>query len=120
VEVVGITCNPRHRVLPAPRLQVPAEQAMARGRAFLAAMRTRRTVRDFSDRPVPFELVRNAVATATTAPSGANLQPWRFVVVSDPDRKRRLRVGAEREERAFYGSRASTEWLAALELLGTD
>ena len=88
-----MTCNPRHRVLPAPRLQVPAEQALARSRAFLAAMRTRCTIRDFSDRPVRFELIRNAVATAATAPSGANLQPWRFVVVSDPQRKRLLRVG---------------------------
>jgi nitroreductase len=115
-----MTCNPRHRVVPAPRLQVPAEQALARSRAFLATMQTRRTIRDFSDRPVPYELVRNAVATAATAPSGANLQPWRFVVVSDPVRKRRLRVAAEQEERAFYGSRASAEWLAALEPLGTD
>jgi iodotyrosine deiodinase len=113
-------CNPRHRVLPAPRPKVPVEQALASSRAFLATMRTRRTVRDFSDQPVAFELIRNAVATAATAPSGANLQPWRFVVVSDPERKHRLRVAAEREERAFYGSRASAEWLAALEPLGTD
>jgi iodotyrosine deiodinase len=120
MEVVRMTCNPRHRVLPAPRLEVPAEQALARSRAFRKAMATRRTVRDFSDRPVPFELVRNAVATAATAPSGANLQPWRFVVVSDPERKRRLRAAAEQEERTFYGSRASAEWLAALEPLGTD
>jgi nitroreductase len=115
-----MTCNPRHRVRPAPRLEVPAEQALARSRAFLEVMRTRRTVREFSDRPVPFELVGNAVATAATAPSGANLQPWRFVVVADPERKRRLRAAAEQEERAFYGSRASAEWLAALEPLGTD
>ena len=115
-----MTCNPRHRVRPAPRLEVPAEQALARSRAFLEVMRTRRTVRDFSDRPVPFELIGNAVATAATAPSGANLQPWRFVVVSDPERKRRLRAAAEQEERAFYGSRASAEWLATLEPLGTD
>jgi iodotyrosine deiodinase len=120
MEVVRMTCNPRHRVLPAPRLELPAEQALARSRAFLETMRTRRTVRDFSDRPVPLELVRNAVATAATAPSGANLQPWRFVVVSDPERKRRLRAAAEQEERAFYGTRASAEWLAALEPLGTD
>jgi iodotyrosine deiodinase len=96
-----MTCNPRHRVLPVPRQQVPAGEALARSRAFLEAMRTRRTVRDFSDRPVPFELVRNAVATAATASSGANLQPWRFVVVSDPERKRRLRVAAEKKERPF-------------------
>ena len=115
-----MTCNPRHRLLPAPRFDVPAEQALARSRAFLEAMRTRRTVREFSARPVPFELIRNAVATAATAPSGANLQPWRFVVISDRKRKRRLRAAAEQQERAFYGSRASAEWLAALEPLGTD
>jgi iodotyrosine deiodinase len=107
-------------VRPAPRLEVPAGEGLARSRAFLEAMRTRRTVRDFSDRPVPFELIRNAVATAATAPSGANLQPWRFVAVADPQRKRRLRAAAERGERAFYGSRASAEWLVALEPLGTD
>jgi iodotyrosine deiodinase len=100
MEVLPMTCNPRHRVRPAPRLELPADQALAR---------SRRTVRDLSDRPVPFELVRNAVATAATAPSGANLQPWRFVVVSDPERKRRLRAAAEQEERVFYGSRASAE-----------
>ena len=115
-----MTCNPRHHVLSARRLQVPAEQALARSRAFLEVMRTRRTIRDFSDQPVRFELIRNAVATAATAPSGANLQPWRFVVVSDPERKRRLRAAAEQQERAFYRSRASAEWLAALEPLGTD
>jgi nitroreductase len=115
-----MTCNPRHRVVPAPRFEVPAVRALARSRAFLDAMRTRRTIRDFSDRPVPFQLIRNAVATAATAPSGANLQPWRFVVVSDPQRKRRLRVAAEQQERAFYRSRAPAEWLAALEPLGTD
>ena len=99
---------------------MPAEQALAHSRAFLDAMRTRRTIRDFSDRPVRFELIRNAVATAATAPSGANLQPWRFVVISDPERKRLMRVGAEQQERAFYRTRASAEWLAALEPLGTD
>lgn len=69
---------------------------------------------------MPFDVVRDAVATAATAPSGANLQPWRFVVVGDADVKRRLREGAEDEERRFYDSRASEEWLAALEPLGTD
>ncbi len=83
-------------------------------------MQRRRTVRDFSAEPVPFEIIREAVATAASAPSGANLQPWRFVVVSDPRVKRLLREGAEEEERRFYASRASQEWLAALASLGTD
>jgi nitroreductase len=111
MEVLRMTCNPRDRVRPAPRLELPADEALARSRAFLEAMRTRRTVRDLSDRPVPFELVRNAVATAATAPSGANLQPWRFVIVSDPERKRRLRAAAEQEELgrpAAPGSREGT------------
>jgi len=83
-------------------------------------MSRRRSIRDFSRDPVPYELIRTAIATAATAPSGANMQPWRFVVVSDPELKRRIREGAEEEERAFYGSRASQEWLAALEPLGID
>lgn len=83
-------------------------------------MEQRRTVRDFSPDPVPFELIQDAVATAATAPSGANLQPWRFVIVTDPAIKARLRAGAEQEERRFYGNRGSDEWLAALAPLGTD
>jgi len=115
-----VSCNPRHRTVPAPRQDLSGDEALARLRAFAESMRGRRTIRDFSDRPVPFELVRTAVATAASAPSGANLQPWRFVVVSDPALKARLRAGAEEEERAFYASRASAEWLRALEPLGTD
>lgn len=83
-------------------------------------MSTRRSIRDFSPDPVPYELISNAIATANSAPSGANRQPWRFVVVSNPEVKRRIRKGAEDEERAFYASRASQEWLEALEPLGTD
>lgn len=83
-------------------------------------MSTRRSIRDFSPDPVPDELITNAIATANSAPSGANRQPWRFAVVSDPEVKRRIRKGAEDEERAFYASRASQEWLEALEPLGTD
>jgi nitroreductase len=83
-------------------------------------MTARRTIRDFSTRPVPFDLVETAIRVASTAPSGAHVQPWRFVVVSDPLRKRRLREAAEEEERAFYADRASAEWLHALEPLGTD
>jgi iodotyrosine deiodinase len=115
-----MTCNPRHVTVPAPRYGVPAEEALSHTRGFRELMERRRTIREFSDRPVPFEVVREAIATANTAPSGANLQPWRFVVVSDPVLKRRLREGAEEEERRFYHGRASAEWLAALEPLGTD
>ncbi|MBI5852819.1 MAG: nitroreductase family protein [Planctomycetes bacterium] len=84
------------------------------------ALRRRRSVRMFSDRAVPRELIEGIVRVATTAPSGANLQPWRFVAVSDRALKRRIREAAEREERLFYAQRANAEWLADLEPLGTD
>ncbi|SCL34926.1 Nitroreductase [Micromonospora nigra] len=89
-------------------------------RAFADRMTTRRSIRHFSAEPVPREVVEEAVRAASTAPSGANLQPWRFVVISDPERKRRLREAAEAEEREFYSRRASDEWLRALAPLGTD
>ena len=80
----------------------------------------RRTVRQYSSEPVPDTLIDEAIAVAGSAPSGANLQPWQFVVVRDPDVKRRIRVAAEEEERAFYEQRAPAEWLEALAPLGTD
>lgn len=96
------------------------ETQLARSREFLARMRTRRTVRHFSREPVPYALIENAIAAAGTAPSGANQQPWTFVVVADSALKQRIREAAEAEERAFYGGRASPEWLDALTHLGTD
>lgn len=92
----------------------------ARARAFHDSLRRRRTVRDFSDRPVPREVIEPCLAAAGTAPSGANLQPWHFVAVSDSDTKRRIRAAAEEEERDFYQHRAPQEWLDALAPLGTD
>lgn len=113
-------CNPRHRTVPAPRRDLSPEESLAASATFRDTMATRRTIRDFSTEPVDAQVIRDALAAAAAAPSGANIQPWRFVVVTDPDLKRRIREGAEEEERAFYGSRASEEWLAALEPLGTD
>jgi nitroreductase len=95
-------------------------QQLEHSRAFLARMRERRSVRSFSRDHVPFELIENAIATAGTAPSGAHQQPWTFVIVSDPELKRRMRVAAEAEERRGYEGRMSDEWLRALEQLGTD
>ena len=95
-------------------------EQLAQSRQFLATMRQRRTVREYSTEPVPFELIANAIATAGTAPSGANQQPWTFVVVSNPDVKRQIRAAAEEEEKISYQSRMSAEWLAALAPLGTD
>lgn len=109
-----------HPVVPAPRFDVPAVEAARRAEAFADTMALRRTVRDFSSRPVPPDVVEHAIRAAATAPSGANLQPWRFVVITDAERKKRLREAAEREEREFYERRASQEWLDALAPLGTD
>ncbi|MBI4259833.1 MAG: nitroreductase family protein, partial [Actinobacteria bacterium] len=117
---LAVTCNPRHRPVPAPSREVPAGEALEAARRFREVMSTRRSIRDFSDRPVSRELIDQAIATAHTAPSGANRQPWRFVVVTDPETKRRIREGAELEEREFYESGRATEWLEALEPLGTD
>jgi nitroreductase len=91
-----------------------------RAASFLAEMERRRTVRHFSDRPVACEVIEKCLMAAGTAPSGANLQPWHFVVVSDPAIKRRIREAAEKEEYDFYHGRAPQEWLDALAPLGTD
>jgi len=112
--------TPRHVSVPAPHDRRPVGEARETQRAFLELMQARRTIRDFSPRPVPFDLVETSIRVAATAPSGAHLQPWRFVVVSDPVRKRHLREAAEEEERSFYTDRASAEWLDALAPLGTD
>ncbi len=93
---------------------------LARAKTFRALMSRRRTVRDFSDRPVPRAIIEQAVMTAGSAPSGANQQPWTFVCIADREAKRRIREGAEEEERAFYAGRAGEEWLGALAHLGTD
>ena len=92
----------------------------ARAAVFLAEMKRRRSVRQFSSQSVPKVVIEDCLRTAGTAPSGANQQPWHFVVVSDPVLKQRIRVAAEAEEQAFYNRRATPEWLAALEPLGTN
>jgi len=100
--------------------RLPAEEQLRRASSFFQTMSTRRTIRSFSPEPVPFELIETAIKAAVTAPSGANQQPWRFVVVSNAEVKRQIREAAEAEEREFYHRRAPDEWLAALEPLGTD
>ena len=97
----------------------PDEQER-RAEEFYELMRRRRTIRDFAPDPVPIELVERAIATAGAAPSGANQQPWRFVVVGDPAVKREIRLAAEAEERDNYDRRFPDEWLQALAPLGTD
>ena len=99
---------------------LPADEMQARAEAFLAQMSRRRTVRDYAPREVPRAVLETCLATATRAPSGANLQPWHFAVITDAALKREIRLAAEAEERAFYAERAPAEWLAALAPLGTD
>ncbi|MDZ4670575.1 MAG: nitroreductase family protein [Phototrophicales bacterium] len=96
------------------------EEQLTRSAEFLSRMKTRRTVRDFSSDPVSFELIRNAIATANTAPSGANQQPWTFAVVSNKELKYKIRVAAEAEEKENYQRRMKQEWLEVLQPLGTD
>ncbi len=100
--------------------QFPVEEMRERLQAFYDDLNRRRTVRKFSDRPVPRDIIETALKAANTAPSGANLQPWHFVVISGAETKKKIREAAEVEEREFYEHRASKEWLAALAPLGTD
>lgn len=109
-----------HAAIPLDFERLPPDEQLARSRRFLARIRTRRSVRQFSPEPVPFELIANAVAAAGSAPSGANQQPWTFVVVSSPAVKRRIREAAEAEEKLSYEQRMSADWLQALAPLGTD
>ena len=96
------------------------DEMVQRSRDFYGEVQRRRTVRDFADRRVPQEVIENCILAAGTAPNGANMQPWHFAVISDPAIKRRIREGAEEEERTFYGGRAPDEWLQALAPLGTN
>lgn len=100
--------------------EYPLEEMQERARSFREELQRRRTIRSFSSRPVPREIIEECIRAAGTAPNGANMQPWQFVVVSDSDVKKQIREGAEKEEREFYERRAPEEWLEALAPLGTD
>ncbi len=100
--------------------EVDADEMKHRAVSFYEQMNRRRSVRQFSDRPVDREIIEQCILAAATAPSGANLQPWHFVVVSDLSVKRQIRIAAEEEEKEFYTRRAPKEWLEALAPLGTD
>ena len=101
-------------------MEYPVDEMKQRASSFRREMQRRRTVRQFSDRPVLREIIEECLLAAGTAPNGANLQPWHFVVVSDPKVKHEIRVAAEEEEKEFYNRRAPQEWLDALAPLGTD
>jgi iodotyrosine deiodinase len=96
------------------------DEMIVHAREFLESIRQRHTVRSFDPRPVPLEVINYCISAAGTAPSGANHQPWHFVVVGDPAIKSRIRVAAEEEERNFYAGRAGEVWLSDLKPLGTD
>ncbi|MEP7016139.1 MAG: nitroreductase family protein [Verrucomicrobiota bacterium] len=109
------------RLVPAPKIDKRSDdQLFRRAKEFYETMQRRRTIRDFSDRTVPREVIENCIRAAGTAPSGANLQPWHFVAISDPAVKHEIRVAAEAEEKEFYEHRAPKAWLEALAPIGTD
>jgi len=110
-----------HQFLPlANYKQYPEHIMRRRAKTFYEEISGRRTVRDFSSQPIPLSVIEHCLRTAGTAPSGANLQPWHFVVVTDSTMKAQIREGAEEEERTFYSGRAPREWLDALAPLGTN
>ena len=111
----------KFRQIPLPSLPgYLSKEMQLRSRIFLENLNIRRTVRDFSNKSVDKEIIENCIKTAGTAPSGANMQPWHFVLISDPKIKRQLRIAAEKEEKAFYEKRAPKDWLEVLAPLGTD
>lgn len=109
-----------YEAIPLPPREGMDDGAMLEAaKAFFESMRTRHTIREFSDRPVPLEIITECIRIAGRAPSGANHQPWHFSVVGDPAMKARIREAAEKEERAFYEGGAGDEWIRALEPIGT-
>ena len=106
--------------IPLEFVEKKSDEMIQSSEKFYKEMKKRRTVREFSNRPVHKEVIENAIKVAGTAPNGANLQPWHFVVVSNKEMKKKIRAAAEEEERNFYNQRATKEWLEALEHLGTN
>lgn len=99
---------------------VSEKDVISSSQHFLHEMENRRSVRHFSDRPIPLEAIKNIVMTASSAPSGANKQPWKFIIIQNAEIKRKIRIAAEKEEKEFYTKRASEAWLKDLEVFETD
>ncbi len=99
---------------------VSEKDVISSSQHFLNEMKSRRSVRQFSDRYVPIEAIKNIVMTASSAPSGANKQPWKFIIVQNAEIKRKIRIAAEKEEKEFYANRASEAWLKDLEVFETN
>ena len=112
--------NPETKFEPLKFQEKSPDEMIALSESFYLDMKRRRSVREFSDRSIPYEVIKNALLAAGTAPNGANMQPWHFVVVTNPETKKEIRKAAEKEEKAFYQKRASEEWLEALQPLATD
>lgn len=112
--------NKKSTFVPYTGAQYTTEETLANSARFYQFMDQRRSVREFSDRPIPFQVIENIVRTASTAPSGAHKQPWTFVVVGDPEIKTKIRQAAEKEEFESYNGRMSQEWLEDLQPFGTD
>lgn len=113
--------QPVYRPVPLPDYrEYPVAEMRSRAADFYAMVRRRHTLREFSDRPVPRDIIETCIRAAGTAPNGANHQPWHFAVIGDAGLKQRIRVEAEKEEAQFYAGRAGEEWLEALKPLGTD
>ena len=111
----------KFRQIPLPSLpEYSSAEMQLRSRIFFESLSNRRTIRDFVAKPVDKEIIKNCIKAAGTAPSGANMQPWHFVLISDPPIKKKIRIAAEKEEKEFYETRAPKEWLEALDPLGTD
>ncbi len=111
---------PQPQYIPLEFEHIPVEKQILKTNEFFEMLSRRRTVRDFSDENVPIEIIEKAIACAGTAPSGANLQPWRFVVVQNVEIKQKIREAAEKEEYESYHGRMSEKWLRRLAILGTD
>lgn len=106
--------------IPYDYIQFQNDEMMERSKSFFDLMNKRRSIRQFSEKPIPIEVIENCLKTAGTVPSGANQQPWKFLVVTDSKVKKKIRDGAEKEEREFYSRRAPKEWLDTISHLGTD
>ncbi|MDX9799683.1 MAG: nitroreductase family protein, partial [Bacteroidales bacterium] len=100
--------------------EYPLSEMEKRSEEFYLKMKKRRSVRQFSDRPIPRKIIENCVLAAGTAPSGANMQPWTFVIVSDPAVKKQIRLEAEKTEQEFYSKKPNLQWIEDLGPLGTD
>jgi len=110
-----------HKFIPLSQyIEYKPDEMIERSQKFYQEIKRRRSVREFSDCPVPEEVIKNCLRSAGTAPNGANKQPWHFVVVTNPEIKKQIRANAEKEEREFYSKRITKEWMAALEVLETD